>query len=142
MDWNAPKEGWVSTYTVKVVPRMMPKEDEDEDADGLNRTRREEVLENVTEVQLAESRPPINITDLVPESKYDFIITTSLGPDWKSSVTVEDVVTTANSSRLPEGIVGVTMVPGEYQAAQFSILVIAMTIIAVAVIIFILSGTM
>lgn len=141
LEWDAPPEGWKSTYTVKVIPRSEAAEESNE-IEATNRTRREEMLDNVTEIEYHDSRPPINVSDLAPESKYDLIITTSLSPDWSSTVLLEDVATTANSSKLPEGIVGVTMVPGEYQAAQFSLFTIAIAMLTAAIVIFVISGTL
>ena len=61
---------------------------------------------------LTASVPSFNITDLVPESKYSILITTTLGREFTSTLEIEDVYTTANSSVEPEGIVDVTAAVG------------------------------
>ena len=60
--------------------------------------------------ELAEintTKPPVNITRLSPESKYRFVIITKLSPEWKTTVTLDDIYTTANNSKMPEEIIGV-----------------------------------
>ena len=104
LNWTSPTEGWTSNYTVSVIPT--PEEDPNKQQ-GLNRTRREE---NMTKelIQVSTTKPPVNITRLAPESKYKFVIITKLSPDFKTTMTLEDVYTTANNSKMPEEIVGVS----------------------------------
>ena len=61
---------------------------------------------------LTASVPTFNVTDLVPESKYSILITTTLGREFTSTLEIDDVYTTANSSVEPEGIVDVTAAVG------------------------------
>jgi hypothetical protein len=112
LDWNIPSDGWKTSYKVHVVP-----------AKATNRTRRDERADNLTtsflyvnqngsvmepiEIEFSKTRPPINITNLEPETVYNFIITTSLGGKWKTSFNLNEVATTANNSGQPEGIIGV-----------------------------------
>ena len=87
------------------VSQVIPKE-EPEKVDGLNRTRREGENES-KEIEVRTSNPPINITELTPETEYSFVITTALNPKFRTTYVVENVHTTANNSQLPEEIVGV-----------------------------------
>merc|ERR1711971_56213 len=89
-----------------------------------------------------KNKPPINITNLEPETEYDFIITTSLNSKWKTSLSLDDIATTANNSRQPEGIIGFTMTSSEYKAAELSIFSIIMALIALSIIILLFSGTL
>ena len=86
------------------VSQVIPKE-EPEKVDGLNRTRREGENES-REIEVRTSNPPINITELTPETEYSFVITTVLNPKFRTTFVVENVHTTANNSQLPEEIVG------------------------------------
>ena len=114
LDWGAPQEGWVTSYKVQVEPVK----------DATNRSRRDERADNLTnsilyvnqngtvelepkEVEFTQSKPPINITNLEPETEYNFIITTSLNPKWKTTISLDEVATTANNSWQPEEIIGV-----------------------------------
>lgn len=115
LDWSAPYEGWVTSYKVQV-----------EAAKDSNRSRRDERADNLTnsilyvnqnngsvevetrEIEFNGSKPPINITNLEPETQYNFVITTSLNSKWKTTLNLDEVATTANNSWQPEGIIGVS----------------------------------
>ena len=73
-----------------------------------NRSRRDERADNLTnsilyvnqngtvesepnEIEFTKNKPPINITNLEPETEYDFIITTSLNSKWKTSLSLDDI---------------------------------------------------
>ena len=93
-----------------------PKEEEKrlQKAIDMNETTLENFsLMNYTrERTLTAMVPPFNITDLVPESKYSILITTTLGREFTSTLEIDDVYTTANNSIEPEGIVDVTAAVG------------------------------
>ena len=55
---------------------------------------------------------PLPLPLQVPESKYSILITTTLGREFTSTLEIDDVYTTANSSVEPEGIVDVTAAVG------------------------------
>ncbi len=166
LNWDdVPNEGWESNYTVKIV---LPEQEVDNDVEEKrlkkaldvgngtraesenlisqddqekpgNSTRSEQLPRTLV---LTSDRPPLNITGLVPESKYTIILTTSLGREYTSTLELDDVYTTANNSRMPAGIVGVTRLGEEFKSAQFSILSLAMAMIFVAIGILVVSGTM
>ena len=75
---------------------------------ATNRSRRDERADNLTnsilyvnqngtvesepnEIEFTKNKPPINITNLEPETEYDFIITTSLNSKWKTSLSLDDI---------------------------------------------------
>ena len=75
---------------------------------ATNRSRRDERADNLTnsilyvnqngtvesepnEIEFTKNKPPINITNLEPETEYDFIITTSLNSKWKTSLNLDDI---------------------------------------------------
>ncbi len=111
LDWSKPEEGWKTSYKIHVVPSK-----------PMNRTRREERANNLTnaqannasssmeprEIEIQKSSPPVNITDLLPETEYNFVITTSLNSKWTTTFNLDEVATTANDSNKPEGIIGVS----------------------------------
>ena len=148
LDWKSPSEGWITSYKIHVVPTKTS-----------NKTRRSERADNLTtshlfvsqngsvdyeskEIEFSKSRPPINITNLQPETEYNFVITISLNEEWKTTLNLDDVTTTANNSLFPEGIIGFTMTNAEYKAAELSIFSIIMALISLTIIIFIISGTL
>ena len=143
LDWKRPNEGWKTSYKVHVIPSK-----------PMNRTRREERANNLTnsingssviepkEIEIQKSSPPVNITDLLPETEYNFVITTSLNSKWSTTFSLDEVATTANNSNQPEGIIGFTRNSEEYKAAELSIFSIIMALIATAIVIFIISGTL
>ena len=114
LDWQNLAEGWITSYKINVVPTKTS-----------NKTRRSERADNLTTSHLFVSQngsveyepreiefnkrsgPPINITNLEPETEYDFVITTSLNGKWKTTLSLDDILTTANNSFGPEGIIGV-----------------------------------
>lgn len=111
LDWSAPHdEGWVTSYKVQVEP-----------SNFNNRSRRDERADNLTqnliifnndtiEYDTVEmNNPPINITNLEPETEYSFVITTTLNSKWKTTLDLDDIATTANNSWQPEGIIGVKL---------------------------------
>ncbi len=53
--------------------------------------------------------PPFNVSHLIPEHQYKIVITTNLNDKWKTTLVLEDVFTTANNSKLPEEIIGVSL---------------------------------
>ena len=146
LDWSAPPEGWITSYKIHVEPSK-----------EANRSRREDRSDNFTQnqngtVEQASSdeeiefkfknKPPINITDLLPETEYNFEITTSLNSKWATTLNLEDISTTANNSRPAEGIIGFTMTSAEYKAAEMSIFSIIMAMILFAIVLFLFSGTL
>ena len=74
----------------------------------MNRTGRNSTDDIASSfIVLTSSSPPVNLTGLEPESSYSVEIETELNPKWRTTMTLEEVHTTANNSQLPEGIVGV-----------------------------------
>jgi hypothetical protein len=155
LNWDAaPGKGWLSTYTVKVTLPPQPVQEEDneveikrlEKAINMNKTEEDlEMMKNATkarEITLVTMKPPLNITNLVPESKYLIVLTTSLGREYTSTIKLDEVYTTANNSRDPEEIISVTSLGREFRSAQLSVLTLAIIMVALAIIIFALSGTM
>lgn len=59
-------------------------------------------------IEVSTTRPPVNVTRLLPESKYRFVIVTRLSPEWRTTLTLDEVYTTANDSKMPEEIIGVS----------------------------------
>lgn len=118
LNWeDDPNSGWATNYTITIIPRKNKSKRKrnksanvDTDEELLNRTRREG--ENGTEVKrivITTTRPPVNISELLPESKYKIIIETELGTMWRTRLVVDEVVTTANDSVSPEEIIGVSI---------------------------------
>eukprot|EP00095_Tigriopus_kingsejongensis_P002761 maker-scaffold1543_size36305-snap-gene-0.6 protein:Tk02761 transcript:maker-scaffold1543_size36305-snap-gene-0.6-mRNA-1 annotation:"predicted protein" len=109
LSWDTEDQGWPANYTIKVTPkaRELPLNAMDPNA-TLNREGRQENNASVPlEFQIeSSSGPPINLTNLWPESEYSVEIVTSLGPKWKTTLELDSLFTTANNSKLPEEIVG------------------------------------
>ena len=116
LDWQSPSEGWITSYKINVVPTKTS-----------NKTRRSERADNLTtshlfvsqngsvdyearEIEFSKRNPPINITNLEPETEYKFVITTFLNDKWKTTLNLDDITTTANNSFGPEGIIGVNFI--------------------------------
>jgi hypothetical protein len=102
-DWNVPKSGWIHNFTVSMLVN---------DTKPIPRAKRSSFKNESNETEslfqpISSSRPPINISNLTPETKYSFMIETALNEAWKTTYIVEEVHTTANNSELPENIIGV-----------------------------------
>lgn len=114
LSWDAESDqGWETNYTVRVTPKTEVFDPMDplgyNGNDTLNRTGR---LENDSLLPfefhvLSSSAPPINLTNLLPESEYTVELITSLGPKFKTTLQLDNVYTTANNSKMPAEIVGV-----------------------------------
>lgn len=148
LSWDAESDqGWETNYTVRVTPKTEVFDPMDplgyNGNDTLNRTGR---LENDSLLPfefhvLSSSAPPINLTNLLPESEYTVELITSLGPKFKTTLQLDNVYTTANNSKMPAEIVGYTMVPDDYRTAEFSIMSFVMIILLLCIIILLISGT-
>lgn len=109
LDWDVPQDGWTHVFKVKAVPKQSLNQ-----STASNGTSDEEDLDRVgrnyssdAEVWIKSSRPPIKITNLLPETNYKVVIETVLHPEWSRTLEIENVETTANGSDLPEEIIGV-----------------------------------
>ena len=149
LDWSAPQEGWITSYQVHVEP-----------AKDTNRSRgRDDRADNLTnsilyvnqngtvelepsEIEFTKTKPPINITNLEPETEYKFVITTSLNSKWKTTLNLDEIATTANNSGQPEGIIGFTMTSAGYKAAELSIFSLILALVAFSIVILVISGTL
>ncbi|XP_059099111.1 uncharacterized protein LOC131893169 isoform X1 [Tigriopus californicus] len=146
LSWDAEADqGWQTNYTVRVTPQTVLLDPMDTLGlnDTLNRTGR---LENDSNIPLefniiSSSAPPINLTNLWPESEYSVELITSLGPKFKTTLQLDNIFTTANDSKMPAEIVGYTMVADDYRTAEFSIMSFVMVILLLCIIILVLSGT-
>ena len=148
LDWNSPQEGWITSYKIHVEPSK-----------EANRSRREDRADNLTnsllyvnqngsavedepsEIEFSKTKPPINITNLEPETEYNFEITTTLNSKWRTTLSLDEISTTANNSRPAEGY-SITMTSAEYKAAEMSIFSIIMALILFAIVLFLFSGTL
>ena len=104
LDWPVQNDGWASNYTIEVEPMNATFNDEsmiDANSTSLRNDRK------LPDAFYPSSTPPFNLSNLVPENEYKILITTSLNDKFKTTFVLEDVFTTANESRLPEGIIGV-----------------------------------
>ena len=105
LDWPVPESGWASDFSIDIELMNSTLDDE---FDVVNST-------NVDGKKLADAYrssivPPFNVSDLIPEHQYKIVITTNLSDKWKTTLVLEDVFTTANNSKLPEEIIGVSFI--------------------------------
>ena len=116
LDWQSPAEGWITNYKINFVPTKTSNKTKarSERADNLT-TSHLYVNQNGSvdyepkEIEFNKRGPPINITNLRPETGYKVLITTYLNPNTKTTLSLDEVITTANNSFGPEGIIGVRL---------------------------------
>ncbi len=115
VDWEKEEEGstngdgekWAAEYVVAVIPVPL----EEEDLDG-NSTVPANLTKVVTVTVPSDGSspggvPPLRVAGLDPETEYEVVVETRLGPGFTSTVRLGEVKTTANDSQMPREIIGV-----------------------------------
>ena len=98
---NEDGEEWAAEYVVTVIPI------EEEDLAG-NSTAPSNLTQVVTvTVPSNGGVPPLRVAGLDPETEYEVVVETRLGPGFTSTVRLGEVKTTANDSQMPREIIGV-----------------------------------
>ena len=101
LDWPVPTDGWSTDFYISIDDTNSTFDDEFD-----NLTKIVDILSS--NVGKSSIVPPFNVSNLLPEHQYQIVITTSLNDKWKTTLTMNDVFTTANNSKLPEEIIGVS----------------------------------
>ena len=101
LDWPVPTDGWSTDFYISIDDTNSTFDDEFD-----NSTKSVDILSS--NVGKSSIVPPFNVSNLLPEHQYQIVITTSLNDKWKTTLTMNDVFTTANNSKLPEEIIGVS----------------------------------
>jgi hypothetical protein len=137
LDWPVPEEGWASDFSIDIELMNSTLDDEFEvgnsksvdiftNVDSFTSIGNISTIGNFTNVgnstnvgnltNIGSKRtyrssivPPFNVSHLIPEHQYKIVITTNLNDKWKTTLVLEDVFTTANNSKLPEEIIGVSL---------------------------------
>ena len=94
--------------------------DADADVNGSSSTLRRSDRKLVDTLHLTSAvAPPFNVSNLIPENEYKVVITTSLNDKFKTTLVLNDVYTSANNSKLPEGIIGVSVLAMSSRARSY-----------------------
>ncbi len=93
--------GWEAEYTITIIP-VNKGQAPNENGTGNGTLGSARVMTLTT-----SSQPPVKVAGLDPETDYEVLVETRLGPHFTSTVRVDDVQTTANDSRMPREIIGV-----------------------------------
>ena len=103
LDWPVPTDGWSTDFYISIDDTNSTFDDEFD-----NSTKSVDILSSNVGKYQSSIVPPFNVSNLLPEHQYQIVITTSLNDKWKTTLTMNDVFTTANNSKLPEEIIGVS----------------------------------
>jgi hypothetical protein len=100
LDWPVTTDGWSTDFSIQIEDTNSTLEN-----DFDNSTTSGDIQSGKYHSSIA---PPYNVSNLLPEHQYQIVITTSLNDKWKTTLVMNDVFTTANNSKLPEEIIGVS----------------------------------
>ena len=113
LDWPVTEVGWASNYSVEIEHINATVDaglENDVDVNGSTTTLRRSDRKLVDALHLTSAiAPPFNVSNLIPENEYKVVITTMLNDNFKTTLVLNDVYTSANNSKLPEGIIGVSV---------------------------------
>ena len=117
LDWPVTEVGWASNFSVEIehVNATIDANDDGNDIDVDNDVNASSTLRRsdrklVDTLHMTSAvAPPFNVSNLVPENEYKVVITTALNDKFKTTLVLNEVFTSANNSKLPEGIIGVRL---------------------------------